>query len=361
MQISITNTVFQTQIFILIFTLVLIFSLQKKFNLKIDNALTEELKGFAMLAIVLSHIGYFLVSDHAFLFPLSVEAGVGVNLFLLLSGFGLTLSQLQKPLSIKQFYLKRLPKLFIPLWIVITALFLIDGFWLHKTYHFSEIIKSYLGFFPSSDIFDDLNSPLWYLTMILFFYIIFPLLFWSKKLWLSIIAIFGFAYLLLSLPLPLDHGVQDLYKLHFLAFPLGMLTAWILAKRDKFNTASILSNFFIRVLLAFSAFAAFAYFAINSGVGHGKDLEQTISIVSTYLIMLVFWLKQFRFRLFNLVGKYSYEIYLLHWPIIFRYQNLFKLLPAWLTVIFYLVELILLGILLQKVVSFISRMLRSKE
>src|SRR3990167_8339061 len=64
---------------------------------------TLALKGFAILAVIFSHIGYFLVADHRFLFPLSTFGGVGVDLFLLLSGFGLTMSALSKDMSIRDF------------------------------------------------------------------------------------------------------------------------------------------------------------------------------------------------------------------------------------------------------------------
>src|SRR3990167_10590201 len=65
---------------------------------------TLSLKGFAILAIVFAHIGYFLVADHRFLFPLSTLAGVGVDMFLLLSGFGLTMSSLSRDRPTMDFY-----------------------------------------------------------------------------------------------------------------------------------------------------------------------------------------------------------------------------------------------------------------
>ena len=58
---------------------------------------TEELKGLAILLVVFAHIGYALVPGGRFLFPLSVGAGIGVNVFLLLAGYGLATSALAKP------------------------------------------------------------------------------------------------------------------------------------------------------------------------------------------------------------------------------------------------------------------------
>lgn len=355
MQATIINAIFQTQIITAFFLIALFFFPAKKLSLKFDNTVSEALKGFAMLGIVFSHIGYFLVTDHNFLFPLSIESGVGVNLFLLLSGLGLTLSQLNKPLSIKQFYLKRLPKILLPLWLVISCLFLTDWIFLHKTYSILEIAQSYLGFYPSSNIFGDLDSPLWYLSMILYFYLIFPIFFWPKKILLSALVMFVITYLILQLPLPIDHGVSDLYQLHFLAFPLGILTAWLIQNAQKFKTLTkLFEPLWLRVILAIILFGVFCYYSINSGVGQATQIEQSISLISTYLIMLVFWILPIRFKLFNLIGKYSYEIYLLHWPIIYRYDHLYKYLPASVATVLYIVEFIMLGFLLQKIVSKIS-------
>jgi len=52
--------------------------------------------------VVFGHIGYFLAKTQVFCFRFNLRR-VGVNLFLILSGFGLTLSALKKDLSVKIF------------------------------------------------------------------------------------------------------------------------------------------------------------------------------------------------------------------------------------------------------------------
>src|SRR3989339_2054802 len=116
MEIFINNPVLSTDIFIAIFVIALLLTVRPKAKQEFFSAtVSQELKGLAILMILFGHIGYFLAEDHRFLFPLSVSAGVGVNLFLFLSGYGLTSSALSKSLSIFQFYKKRLAKLFIPM------------------------------------------------------------------------------------------------------------------------------------------------------------------------------------------------------------------------------------------------------
>ena len=86
MTIFIANAIWETRIVIVGLLLALLVSARRAKNHSFfPPSTTTELKGLAILMIVFSHIGYFLVSDHRFLVPLSNYAGVGVDLFFLLS------------------------------------------------------------------------------------------------------------------------------------------------------------------------------------------------------------------------------------------------------------------------------------
>jgi membrane-bound acyltransferase YfiQ involved in biofilm formation len=166
MPIFLPDPVAQTLLFELLLGAVIIFSLRLKKNSNLSPGVSSELKGVAILAVIFGHVGYYLSSDTRFLYPLSIMAGVGVNLFLFLSGYGLTLSNEEKPLSSIQFYRKRLGRLFIPLWITLGAILLADAYFLNLHYPINEIIKAAFGFFPHANLYTDINSPLWYFTFI---------------------------------------------------------------------------------------------------------------------------------------------------------------------------------------------------
>ena len=109
MLINISDPFLQTLIFSAALSVALFFSVKKEhrpFELSPDH--TNQLKGIAIMMVIFSHIGYFLDSGKTFLYPLSVAGGVGVNIFLFLSGYGLTLSELKHHHGILGFYLKRL-------------------------------------------------------------------------------------------------------------------------------------------------------------------------------------------------------------------------------------------------------------
>lgn len=351
MQISVDNPFFQTLIFGVIFIFGLVLSVRKsEAGSFFSKSRTEELKGFAIFAIIFSHIGYFLASDHSFLYPFSVIAGVGVDLFLFLSGFGLTVSALSRPLYPLSFYKKRLSGLFLPMWIVVMSFIALDFIFLHKSYVGLTIIESLLGFFPVADISKSLDSPLWYFSLILFYYLLFPLFFWKKIRYISPLLLWLAGFLILKLSLPVNLDVINLYKLHIIAFPLGVLFANIYS--TNFLKKVVFPKYLKYFLLTF-ALLGFAYFSINSGVGKDKNTAQTISILTMFLAVFIFLAKGFEFKLFNLFGKYSYVIYLVHWPILLRYGVIYQLVPAYLATILYLLIFLILSWCITKITQWV--------
>jgi peptidoglycan/LPS O-acetylase OafA/YrhL len=367
MKIDIKNPTEQT-LFFTIFFLILLFLTAKK-SLKstiFDISQTNELKGFAMLAIIFSHIGYFLSKDTQFLFPLSILAGTGVNLFLFLSGFGLTLSAFKRPLSILEFYKKRLFRLFLPMWIVLGIFLILDFLILQRSYPLGLNIQNFFGFFPDPDLFTTINSPFWYFSWILFFYLIFPIFFSKKYPALSALAIFAAAYFITQQSLPVKEDTIKLYKLHVVAFPLGMLFAvlishggniftnlkqFLLEKFHNFKPLKPMFKSIIKILLVF----IFIYTAYHSGVGEKIRVEQTISIITMISIILIFISKKITFRLFEIFGIYSYEIYLLHWPLLSRYDFLYKNFEPFIATLLYLGLFLGLGYLIKHLVDKIQK------
>lgn len=345
MLIKILDPVTQTIFFAVIFFGLLIASMKKSEDQSFfSKEVTNQLKGLAILAVLFSHIGYFLSSDIRFLYPFSVLGGVGVNIFLFLSGFGLTVSQLNSPLSPLSYYKKRLPRLYIPLWIVITVFIILDNIFLHRIYPVSEIINSYLGFFPRADLFSNIDSPLWYFTIILFYYLIFPLVFIKKIPLLSPFIILVISSFILNLNLPVNEDTLKLYKLHTLAFPLG-ITFGILYKKIKLNLNNLL-----KYIILLTATIIFLYSAIHSGVGEGLKIEQGISLITTISAVIIFSFLKFNFKLLSIFGILSYEIYLIHCPILSRF-DLFLSFPPLLFVIFNIIFISLLALILQKLVG----------
>lgn len=357
MLISVTNPIQATWIFSIILFIALLVSIRpRKITEWFPSSLTTELKGMAILMIVLSHIGYFLVTDTRFLWPLSIMAGIGVNLFLFLSGFGLTASQLKKSLSVWQFYKKRLLKLFQPFWLALIVFFGLNFICAGPNYSWSYILKAFLGIFTQADLYKDINSPLWYFTFILGYYFLYPLVFSKKAPWLSAILLYVAGYLVVYFQPAVLNNIIHMYRIHIVAFPLGVLAAWGITKLKSPEILEKLSRgwkAFGYYAVILGLLAVFIYANYNSGVGNPVK-EQWMSILAVIAISLVFVLKKIEFKLFYWLGLYSYEIYLWHWPIMYHYDFLYRFMPVWLATALYLVFFVGLGWAVSKLVGMIG-------
>lgn len=351
MIINIVNVSLQNIIFFCLLAVAVFLTCRKRKDLlpmSIDS--TTELKGLAILAIILAHVGFSLAADYHFLLPISTWAGVGVDLFLFLSAYGLTLSAIKKDLSIFKFYLRRLSKVLIPVWIVLVLLLIFDKVFLNITYPFQLTVQNFFGWFPEADILHNLNSPLWFITPLLFYYLFFPIIFVRKIPEITAVLFYLIVVYILKMDLPVADRVRELWTLHYLAFPLGILFGslfWRWQNQQSFSQVRDVTKKYydigiLRYLLLLALVVAWIYLFINNS---GTTLMQTqlISLLSLLVTVFIFIIKPIKSQFLLWLGVYSFEIYLLHWPLMYRYDFLFKFLPAGVALTGYLILFILIG------------------
>lgn len=331
---------------------------QKQWLIPLDD--TAELKGFAMIAVVFVHIGYTLVNNWQFLYPVSTLAGVWVDLFLFLSGYGLTISMYKKPLTVINFYRGRLFKILIPFWIALIAIVLMDFFILGIGRSWTEIITSLFVWFPRAYMWEDINSPLWYMMWLILFYILFPIVFVRSRPWITslILALIASGLVWYN---PLDLQATWLHELHTLAFPLGVLVAGIVSsgsgfvtKYEKWRTEYNQKPISIIVLIALVAIGYGLWKIDANMIGEilwlksrfpyiGVVIEQIRSLLLMFTILFFFSWKPWKSGFLWLFWVLSYEIYLLHWPLMARYDIFFHHHPAWLATLVWLGVLMVIG------------------
>jgi peptidoglycan/LPS O-acetylase OafA/YrhL len=359
MIVQIVNFATQNLIFFALLGALLFLTIRtRKDNSPMSLDTTNELKGFAILSIILAHIAYCLVNDNLFLWPLSNWAGVGVDVFFFLSGFGLMMSGLKKDLSIGKFYLKRLSKVIVPVWIFLVVFLILDKIALGISYPTGVMAKSFLGFFGTADIYKDINSPLWFITPLLFYYILFPIFFSKKYPEVSAVLLLCLGFLLLRFDLPVSERVKELWTLHNIGFPLGVFFAgilnrfnnWTLVKeaKNKYLNKKVLVNILRYVVLILLGLICWHFFK-QIGTGTTKLNEQLISLSILVLVVFIFILKPVESRFFVWFGKFSFEIYLLHWIIMYRYDFVYRFLPAGVATFVYLFIFLGLGYLFGKI------------
>ncbi len=353
------------------FLAVILFTFKKSQHTDVfPISVTQELKGFGILTVVFAHFAYMKVTNADFLFPLSIIAGVGVDLFLFMSGYGLTVGMLKKPMPIIDFYKRRVIKIFIPFWVALILIFAADAIFLGIFYPVPYMLQSLLGWFPTAVGFGDVNSPFWYITWMMMFYILFPLVFSYRMPWLSALILAVIATVIGSTN-PLEMGDNWLHRLHTVAFSMGIIAAWLLMEsKDKENKlVKTLKEFrtnsnAIRLVLIAISFAVVAYMSLHTTANHwptltsffgqGFYVEQFTSIVLMIALIVIFSLKKLDNKFLAMYGVYSFEVYLIHWPLMARYDVFFDFLPSWAAVIAWMVAFILVSMLLQKIVTPIS-------
>jgi peptidoglycan/LPS O-acetylase OafA/YrhL len=301
---------------------------------RLDEAVTTHLKGAAALTVIFCHVGYFLVDDHRFLFPLSAAGGVAVDLFLMLSGFGLTVAAMKRTTTPWAFYRRRVTKLFGPLWLSLVAVLALDHWRLGLDWPRLDTTLAFVGVIRRADIFADLNSPLWYVTLSLFFYAVFPWAFNRRHAMRSVALLGALSYAWGAWAAPrLLPDVAGLHGLHLFAFPCGVLLAVLAShegvKRVWQRTGIARLRRGRRAVAAAVLMATVGYLVVHSGVGQGQNIEEAISLLTTLLVVATAVMVPWKFGLLATFGMASYEIYLLHWPLLARHGLFLTALPSW--------------------------------
>ena len=184
---------------------------------------TQYIKGLAILLILICHVSFSYIGG-----------GIGVGLFLIVSGYGLQYSYEQKKL--KGFWKNKLFKVYIPYWIF-TILWVTIDYFLGIKHGIRNVGFSLLAYQNSID------TTMWYMGILTFWYLTFYIshLFNNKTVHnvLLLIATIG-CYALATNGFFGSMGGSEYY---FLMFPVGVLLS-------KYKNSNFLSSNLKNIIIA---------------------------------------------------------------------------------------------------------------
>jgi peptidoglycan/LPS O-acetylase OafA/YrhL len=296
----------------------------------------------------------------------SKVSGLGfhaVGVFIILSGWTLMQSTMRRaesePLAWGSWYWARFLRLY-PMYWVAHLVYLVSPFVARLEPVDSRIILSLLGlrFIDIQMNFMYLNAAWWYFSMLIQFYLIFPLLFWIARrvgpLWFLIIGCAaGFFARYVLLVLWPQNGLWVLGGFAICRLPefaLGIsLAMWHRQSSARVEWFLLRGAGFVVGLILYPAalqlyHGLYEYIFVDFATGACCMLE----IVGIAGIISLF---QGAAKLFGLVGAYSYGLYLIHQPYVIWLGLRIRDVPIWMFLLICIPTLAVLsawGMLLEK-------------
>jgi len=325
-----------------------------------DFEILDSIRGIASLFVIIAHCrGTLWIGGGEFLkmFPrdtwglwdytifgismltrLSVEF---VIVFFVLSGFSIAHSLSSNP-SIKQFYLRRLIRIY-PSYILALLwaglVYALTSYWFPEWYDGSMTTFAFERTVPMNDFFEPtvilrnifymtdeqgMIAPFWSLTYEVIFYILAPFLFRKVNLYIiASVILFSVHHLfqdfVLSLGIP-----KYFYKFLFvynIYFALGV---------GLYNYFETIKTFFEKV----SKRLFLLFIAISVVLTYGANIYFQIGTIYSFLaaallgvFLIIFFLKyQVQIPWLINIGKFSYTLYIVHYPTIFLYLGIYYLI-----------------------------------
>lgn len=296
-------------------------TLKKKPSTLLDFSQTEQLKGLSMLFVIVGHFWYHVCGENG---PFLVFGDYAVTLFLLLSGYGLMSSNITRQVTAREFFLKRIRKIFFPYWLVTVIIVIADYFLLQKQYHVNELLLTCFGINLSKTL-HHFDYARWFITLLLVNYLAF---FFCAKLWRPPYATLALLFFSLALILLRRYELFPLAARHqLIAFPLGCLLA-VIGPVKWWGDATMPHQIALIMLVILAMFAIH-----QGGLKHSDWHFVEISLLylrsygQPYLFCLLCILSisllvstGYSSRFLSLCGYFSYELYLIHGPLLIKYN-----------------------------------------
>ncbi len=321
------------------------------------------LKGVAILCLI---IGHFTINCVQGAFFFRFAGRWAVIIFLYISGVGLAKKYYLSNVPANFLY-KRIAKLMPSVWVAMSLFISLDYVLVGKTYSPIVILLNFLGIITPRSA----DAPAWYVTFIIFLYCAYYLVSKidtndTKKIFILFSTCYAVSVALWSInPLYYYIGIWAQYTVVFpAAVGIGL---YLQQLHDSLATLFRKHNvlYVVVMLLILYLFINQKGHFMFSHIMNSYVFSETVSM--TYDLLFICFLLlvtiiidccKFESLFLSVLGKYSYEIFLIHFPFMQKYDFLLFHKPVVLAFLLYLSILILASIAFKIVTNYLSNIIK---
>jgi len=349
---------------ICVFIVLVVVSKKKKNVISLyDKSQTDQIRGIAIYFILLEHFWLYIYNNIPLIF-----SSYAVSIFFVLSGFVHGFVYEGKEIDFKLFFRKKLRRIFIPYWISTILFLVLDYKILGRTYSTYDIVMASIGInINPFDMACHIDVTRWFITVLLLWYAIFFIarkFFPDKTSYILYIVSFVLIFMKYS-------GIWSLGNLHnIIAFPVGYSLSVnrkrLLGLFDKFDR--------IKILEVIAVFALLCVLVISFKITHLthylfieffiKILKLVILLCCIVSVLAICKLIKYHSKILLIIGNLSYELYLIDFPFIQRYNLIGKnfllnnpIVSFYLLFAYFVIVALLIKVLERRINKLIERIL----
>lgn len=273
-------------------------------------AAIDELKGVAIALVILYHCDGVLGGTNF------LHGEVGVDVFLILSGFTLALSSATMPL--RQFITRRFMRIYPSYWVALALCLVLMDHFFNQTRSLADIFQHAIGVHGFSRLayFSDINGAFWFISLILASYVVFAAVRKHLDNLSLLFALTGFLTLLATVVYQENGHFGGLISLavRIPSFFVGLVAGRLLGT----GTGEVRFDLTLGL-----GILSFYYLTFFRGIACNYTLP-AIGIILTWVGVRPYLARvaegRFALSAAGMAGVYSYEIYLFHQPFVRDYN-----------------------------------------
>ncbi len=286
---------------------------------------TNVIKGIAICAMLCHHLFLNHQEYGAVAFRLALISKICVTLFVFLSGYGLAIkySELKNCASLKEksartikFLAQRFVKFYANYWTVFIIMVPLGVFVFGRSLVDAYGTESFVLICAIKDFWGvqglgSYNITWWFNRLIIFLWLLFPVLYWSMKSGPVSVCMLIFLYFNPNGYLKVLNCMAPGLSTYMVIFSLGILMA---IRADKISALLNKVNPYMVAILAALTTLALLYMRniVVTPYFIGKDIDPFAVVFLSLMVVSVSRLIQREFKVLSYVGKHSMNMYLVH-------------------------------------------------